>query len=183
MAALNGSDDLTEDFVRGKYFEIESFEFGAGLDDDDTAKEPPAPAVEPGAKPPKATPKPFKLKYARFMNAGAKGSRGYPVDIDSITFDRLMDRGSTVLFQDMCALKTFESATLVKRRSTGTAQGLQTYLRMDFLDVLVIGLDWSDGEAIKEKYKFICRGVMVQYKPQGSSGLLGAAIPGGWPQG
>jgi type VI protein secretion system component Hcp len=181
-ASINANDDLTDDFVRGKFFEVQEFGFGAGLDDDEAPKEPPEPKVEPGKKPPKTAPKPFKLKYARFMKSGK--SRGYPVDIDEISFTRLMDRGSTVFFQDMCDLKTFEQATLVKRRTVGSAQGLQTYLRMDFTDVLLVGIEWEEGElTITEKYKFICRGVMVQYKPQNSDGSLGAAIPGGWPQG
>ncbi len=180
-AQLNAADDLADDFVRGKFFEIEDFGFGAGLDDDDSPKEPAAPE---GQKPAKPAPKPFKLKYARFMNSPGKGSRGYPVDIDDVTFSRLMDRGSTLFFQDLCGIKTFESATLLKRRPVGSGAGMQTYLRMDFMDVLVIGLNWDEDErGVKEKYKFICRGVMVQYKPQNSDGSLGAAIPGGWPQG
>ena len=184
QAAINTNDDLTNDFVGGKFFEAQEFGFGAGLDDDDMPKPPPSPQVPPGKTAPPATPQPFKLKYARFMNAAtSKGSHGYPVDIDTITFSRLMDRGSTVFFQDLCGLKTFEMATLVKRKMTGSAGGLQTYLRMDFIDVLMIGLDWDEGDVIKEKYKFICRGVMVQYKPQASDGTLGAAISGGWPQG
>ncbi len=183
QAARNPSDDLIRDFADGKYFEVEDFGFGAGLDDDDVPKEyAPPPAAETGKDPPKYAPKPFKLKYARFMKAGAKGSRGYPVDIEAIEFTRLMDQGSTLFFQDLCALKTFESATLLKRRAVGSGGGLQTYLRMDFTDVLMIGLDWDEGETVKEKYKFICRGVDVQYRPQASDGSLGAPVPGGWPQ-
>jgi hypothetical protein len=29
-------------------------------------------------------------------------------------------------------------------------------------DVLVIGVDWDSGDVVKEKCKFICRGVKVQ---------------------
>ncbi len=179
-AQLNPNDDLVEDFVRGKFFEIEDFGFGAGLDDDEPAKN--AKTTAEGHDPKKAGPKPFKLKYARFMKAGATGAAGYRADVDTIEFTRLMDRGSTLFFQDLCGVKTFESATFVKRRATGNNQGLQAYLRIDFSDVLLINLDWDEGEVVKEKYKFICRGVLVQYKPQGANGLLGAAVPGGWQQ-
>jgi hypothetical protein len=35
------------------------------------------------------------------------------------------------------------------------------FLRIDFTDVLVIGVDWDSGDVVKEKCKFICRGVKV----------------------
>ncbi len=179
-AQLNPNDDLVDDFVRGKFFEVEDFGFAAGLDDDEMPKE--IKVESDGHEPKKTAPKPFRLKFARWMRAGPNGARGYRADVDTVEFTRLMDRGSTLFFQDLCGVKTFESATLVKRRATGSEQGMQSYLRIDFTDVLLIDLDWSEADNVKEKYKFICRGVLVQYKPQGSSGALGAAIPGGWQQ-
>jgi hypothetical protein len=79
-----------------------------------------------------------------------------------------------------CNSKSFASATLIKRKAAGTDTSGHAFLRIDFKDVLVIGLDWDSGDVVKEKCKFICRGVKVQYKPQTSDGSLGAAVPGTW---
>ena len=64
----------------------------------------------------------------------------------------------------------------------GQDSGPKAYLRIDFTDLLITELDWDEGEVIKEKYKFVCRGVKMQYKPQASDGTLGSAVPGIWPK-
>lgn len=150
-ASIASSDDLMDDFAAGKFFEIVEFAFGAGLSDTGNAD----------AKP----------------SAGRK----YPVDIEAVSFTRPMDRGSTTIFADLCGLKTFDSATLVKRCVVGDEKGMHAYLRIDFTGVLMIGLDWEEDEVVKETYKFVCRGVSVTYRPQNRDGSLGAAISGVWP--
>ena len=69
---------------------------------------------------------------------------------------------------------------MIKRKAAASNVSGHAFLRIDFTDVLVIGVDWDSGDVVKEKCKFICRGVKVQYKPQTSDGSLGAAVPGTW---
>ena len=79
-----------------------------------------------------------------------------------------------------CDSTSFSSATLIKRKAASTSVSGHAFLRIDFTDVLVIDVDWDSGDVVKEKCKFICREVMVQYKPQKSDGSLGAPVPGTW---
>jgi type VI protein secretion system component Hcp len=89
-----------------------------------------------------------------------------------------MDRASPLLFQMCCDSKSFTSATLVKRKAAGSDLSGHGFLRFEFTDVLVIGVDWDSGDVVKEKCKFICRGMTVKYRPQTLNGSLGPAVPG-----
>jgi type VI protein secretion system component Hcp len=169
-ATLNAPDDLMTGFTAGKYFQIEDFSFGVGLADSNEQT-----AAKPGAP---------QLDFAKWRGepAGRGGSTEYQLDVEPVSFTRLMDQASTVLFDACCQSQTLQSGTIVSRRSLGDDKGAKAYLRIDFTDVLIIGLDWDEGDVVKEKYKFVCRGVKMQFKPQASDGTLGAAIPGVWPK-
>jgi hypothetical protein len=54
------------------------------------------------------------------------------------------------------------------------------YLRIDFYDVLIVEVEWSDDDEVTENCKFICRKVLVQYLPQLPSGSLGGVVRGFW---
>jgi type VI protein secretion system component Hcp len=186
--AIDPEDTLMRDFSEGKYYQIENFSFTAGLQEE---PKPPPPSPPPGnnqpvhgttAKPEKI--KKPKVKFAKWRNerAGEGGSARYPLEVEPVSFSRLMDQASTVLFEGLCKSQTFASATIVRRMSTGDGMGGKAYLRLDFTDVMIVGLDWDEEDVIKEKYKFVCRGVKVQFRPQASDGSLAAAISGVWPK-
>ena len=46
------------------------------------------------------------------------------------------------------------------------------FLKIKFSDVLIIGLDWDDGDMINETCKFICRGFDLFYRRQNDDGSL-----------
>jgi type VI protein secretion system component Hcp len=130
-------------------------------------------------------------RYVGWLDGTRQG--GYEVDFEPFSFSKRLDKVSPLLFQMSCNRDSFASVTLVKRKligATNTAKSgatasqvsSQAYLRFDFTDVLVIGLDWDadDEEEMKEKCKFIARGVTVQYRPQMPDGTLGDIIPGQW---
>ena len=172
-ASLNPPDDLMKGFTPGKYFQIEDFGFGVGLDESDGTETKPAKAA--GAP---------TVKYAQWRNevAGLSGSTRYQLDVEAVSFTRMMDQASSVLFEACCQSTTLKSGAIVRRVALGGDAGAKAYLRFDFTDVLITELDWDEGETIKERYKFFCRGVTMQFKPQSSDGSLGAAISGVWPK-
>ncbi len=168
QTTVDSKDDLLHDFKTGKFFEIDEFNFGVGLEDDNSASEKRNPA---GAS---------HSHRTRFSNWLRGETKSYPVDLEPFTFSRQMDQASPLLFEMCCDSKSFASATLIKRKAAGSDVSGRAFLRIDFKDVLVIGVDWDSGDVVKEKCKFICRGVKVQYKPQTADGTLGAAVPGNW---
>ena len=174
QATLNPPDDLMKGFVDGKYFQIEDFGFGVGLNDSEAGE---------GAKPPKESGTP-QVKYGKWRSesAGRAGSTQYQLDVEPVSFSRLMDKASPTLFEACCQSTTLKSGAIVRRVSVGGDGGAKAYLRFDFTDLLITELDWEEGETIKEKYKFVCRAVTMQFKPQSSDAVLGAAVSGTWPK-
>jgi type VI protein secretion system component Hcp len=104
------------------------------------------------------------------------------LDLGDVTIERVIDRASPLLMKAALTPTPFKSATIVKRRSTGGSQTGDAYLRIDYTDVLLTKISWSDGDAVKEKITFIYRKVEVQYRPQDASGKLRAAIQGKYPK-
>lgn len=175
QTTVDSKDDFLHDFKTGKFFEIDEFNFGVGLEDDDSAGEKHVEKLKPALNPNVHAP-----PRTRFTNWLRGEQKAYPVDLEPFTFSRQMDQASPLLFEMCCNSQSFASATLIKRKAAGTDVSGRAFLRIDFKDVLVIGVDWDSGDVVKEKCKFICRGVEVQYKPQTSDGTLGAAVPGNW---
>ena len=186
-SVLKKDDKLLFDFWPGKFFEIEEFGIGLNVEDSETstntlhaaggqglAKPAPAAAAQ-GHKPKFATWRLFKKQ-----RRGDAPDIAYPVVLEPFSFTRMMDKASPIFFQNCCNSVSFDSATLVKRKVTGSDLALQTFLRIDFKNVLIIGLDWDDGSIVKEKCKFICREMSVQYKQQSAGGALGAASSAEW---
>jgi type VI protein secretion system component Hcp len=174
QTSVDSSDGFLNDFKTGKFFEIDEFSFGVGLEDDDTAGAKRAAGGAPGQD---RTSHGSRTRFSNWLSGEAKA---YPVDLEPFSFSRQMDQASPLLFEMCCNSRSFSSATLIKRKAAASNVSGHAFLRIDFTDVLVIGVDWDSGDVVKEKCKFICRGVKVQYKPQTSDGSLGAAVPGTW---
>jgi type VI protein secretion system component Hcp len=173
QTTVDSKDGFLSDFKTGKFFEVDEFNFGVGLEDDDTGDKRPAGGASGHERMPHAS----RTRFNSWLRGETKA---YPVDLEPFSFTRQMDQASPLLFEMCCNSKSFTSATLIKRKAAGTDTSGHAFLRIDFKDVLVIGVDWDSGDVVKEKCKFICRGVKVQYKPQTSDGSLGAAVPGTW---
>lgn len=193
--------DMTKDFKAGSMFEITSFTLSTGIgtqDAEDKKRKKEQASIVAGlksqhdalvasmvsAKHPGPFPK-FKppqtdreMDYSKFRQ-GAKDAK-YPVDMDPIEFTRSLDRASSVLLQNCIKRVNYDSATLIKRRPTGTQSAGEVFLRIDFTKVLMTNIEWSDDQPIKETCKFVCRAVTIHYKPQLPDGSLGAAVPGFW---
>jgi type VI protein secretion system component Hcp len=177
-STLVKDDKLVSDFWGGKFFEVEDFGLGFELNDFETAGtantgQTQQAAVQVG-------------KFASWRDLRKTTAQiqeiSFPVDMEPFSFTRLIDRASPLLFENCANSISFASATLVKRKVTGQKLALQAFLRMDFKDVLIVGISWDDGDILKEKCKFICRGVTVQYRRQASDGTLAAPASAEWQQ-
>ena len=105
---------------------------------------------------------------------GQKGPR-----VQGINFTRSIDKASGAFMSGLAAGMGYQRAALIKRKAAGGAAAGEIYLRIDFNQVLITSVDWTDGEEVEEDVKFICQDIVIQYRPQDRAGL-GAPISGHW---
>lgn len=166
-------DDLMDGFrpalagVRGSYanfFEVHDFDFNMSIKEGDNNKESPGPGISPGP-------------FARWRSATPTEYKDikYPVEFDKFSFKKTVDRASPIFFENCCKSITFDSATVVKRLSQGGDRPSLGFMRMDFTTVLLTGLDWSDGELIKESCDFICQKLKITLRTPAIDGTISSA--------
>jgi type VI protein secretion system component Hcp len=137
-------------------------------------------------------------EFKRFMSngRGALRVKTYPADLEAIKITKELDASSLTLLQGCLTSVVFKNATLIKRRATGlTTAGnsgvtaapsatsdlmLQSFMRIDFTDLLITDFNWEEDDVIKETFKFICRSATVQYSVQEASGKLIKPGTGKW---
>jgi type VI protein secretion system component Hcp len=190
-------DDLMKDFKSADYdsysnfFEIKTFDFSIALKEDDESTN----VIGQQAKTPASTAKPAAGAGGAFTHwRSATNSEykkiHYPLEFDKFSFSRVIDSASPVFFQSCCKSQTFDRAVLVKRMSQGSNDGSGAtrptvgYLRIDFTEVLITGIDWDDGDMVEEKCEFICRGMTLTYRKQKDDGTVDASsgkVPAVWP--
>jgi type VI secretion system Hcp family effector len=188
QADVANDDTLMTDFVPGKFSDIEDFSLGMDLDEKTSAPvivspsssgPPAARSLAPAAL---STTGHSRTRFAQWLD-GMKAKDAYAVNFEPFSFTKQFDKASPTLFEMCCNSKSFGSISLVKRKLIGTSdREVETYayVRINFVDALIVGLDWDVGEAVKEKCKFIARRVMIKYRQQLTDGTLGAQIPGEW---
>ncbi|MGH7040889.1 MAG: type VI secretion system tube protein Hcp [Acetobacteraceae bacterium] len=197
--AFDPNDSLMTNFLPNRFCELEDFSFGAGIEDSDSSgeeaeadtaaaldnelhsREPKGGAKTRGSGKGGKGSKQKVMKFKRFIEQGApapgQGTLGYDVMLEQVTINRQMDRMSMQLLQ-LCLNQTpLDLIVLVKRKFTGNKDFHEAYLRLEFTQPLITDVEWEHGEVIKEKLKFVCRGIKAAYKPQTASGTLGNAIP------
>lgn len=189
-------DDLMKGFEPADYqnysnfFEINSFDFKVSVKENQKSKDSPLNRPGGSADVQKAINRPPQQRntsgaFATWRSAKATELREiyYPLDFDTFSFKRPLDAASPIFFQKCCNLQTFKKAVLVKRRSQGItdASGKVVpavgYLRIDFTEVLITGIEWDDGEMVEEKCEFICKGMTIQYRKQNDDGRVEASGP------
>jgi type VI protein secretion system component Hcp len=179
------SNSLLTGFEPGCVFEIDRFTFRAGIRDDDAGTQKaqgttgaPAPQqIGNTQKPGGPTSRVPRGGYQGWRN-GHK--RKYPADLQPVSFTRSIDASSSVLMQNCIDCVSYDRATLIKRKAAGSKAAGEVFLRLDFIGVLVIGVDWSNDDEVEETCQFICRSVTISYRPQLPDGSLGAVVPGFW---
>ncbi len=179
-------DTMMQEFTKNSgydyysnFFEISSFDLGMSLKESSESNN----ALGQQPRQQAQSKSPATGAFARWRSASAKEYKSiqYPLEFDKFRFQRTIDRASPIFFQCCCTSRSFDSAVLVKRISQGQQGGVSRpsvgYLRFDFTKVLIIGLDWDDGEVVKEKCEFICQGIKVTYRRQKADGTV-ASGPG-----
>ena len=171
-------DDFMTKFIPADYdnysnfFEIQKFQFAVQVKDQDQTKK------TTQTKDPNAAPKEKSAKlegaFASWRSAKEDqvASLQYPFEPGQFSFTRLIDRASPIFAKCCCNSESFESATLVKRVAVGDNAVATSFLQFIFTDVLIVGLDWDDGDMTTESCKFICRGFEVRYRQQAFDGSL-----------
>jgi len=170
------------------FFEVKSFNFAIAVKPQDKgvgALSKQAAASAGGGRPSAASD-----EFLRWRSAKEDEYRKihFPVEFNAFSFTRLLDAASMPFFTACCNSVSFYSASLVKRVSVGTAGSDKMmpmgFLRFDFRDVLITGVNWDDGDLVSESCTFICRAMRVKYKQQQADGSLRPPVgqPAVWPQ-
>ncbi len=173
------------------FSEIKDITFGVGLEGDESAGKAPEnemhTAMKQAAKDDPDGPMGQMLKkvksgqkFKNFMDYGevtdSSGNSPYSAVFHEITIARNIDRLSVKLL-DACFKQTpLKKIVVVKRKFTSSQKAYYGYVRWDFTDVLITGVDWDHDELITEKLKFVYRTLGVQYKPQKNDGTLDSAL-------
>lgn len=189
------SDPLRSGFTPGQFCELQSFSFSAGAESalkSDEAKERDEEEKKKKAKDsakPEGSAFGGGLTYREKMESIYKGQgdrrdareRDDEVDMQPVTFTRMMDSMSTLLFTALSGCETLDSLTVVKRRAAGTGGSGACYLRLDFTSVLITELEWEDNQHfVLETGTFIYRKLKMLYRPQKPDGTLDVAIQAEW---
>jgi type VI protein secretion system component Hcp len=185
--------DMMEGFQDGKFFEVDDFDFGVSLgDSEDGGSEgggssswgnlgenslhPPPGGAPTSQNAEKKKPTGNSKKFAKYID----GKIEFKPEIKEVTITRQLDISSVRFFQSCLHYGKFKRAILVKRKFTGTYDFHEAFLRLEFKEPLITGIDWDEGEIVKEKLKFICRGIVAAYRPQKDDGTLQAAEQTSW---
>ena len=189
FAPLDEADPMVSDFKTGHFCELREFDFSAGAENSmnktaaATAKTAqPAPAKEPQRKVGAHVGQVMaKLEERAGIERGFRDrierrERGDFVDMREVSYTRILDSASPLLFKALTDCTTLKTITVVKRKAAGATVSGLGYLRLDFEDVLLTQLDWKDSEHIMvESGTFIYRKLTIKYLSQKADGSL---IPG-----
>jgi len=98
---------------------------------------------------------------------------------------KVTDKSSPTLFLNCSSGNHFTTGTVAIQKATGGATG-ETYLQYDFTNVFVTSIQWSGStggdDTPTESVSFAYEQVQITYKPQDSTGKLGAQVIAGWNQ-
>jgi type VI protein secretion system component Hcp len=168
LSTLDEGDKLNRQFREGRFFEVEKFSFAWEVEGTEGTDESGAKAfsrwraAKPGDKEPPTPPYGYKCKPT------------------TVTITRPIDDASPLLFQYCAKRQKFEKAILIKRGMINDRSGMITFLRIEFSNVMITSLDWSDGDVVKESCRFIYRKMKVTYVRRNEDGTAGASSPCEW---
>ena len=193
QSAVADSDQLATEFTPGSFFELEDFSFGGGVEDADPGGDDGDDQQKNKVHDPQNSGAPGRPAGKSGRKAKAGGARfkryfsnpdyfAFDSIVDEISISRQLDRASMPLLQCCVDQTPLQKAILVKRKFTynkkrGENRAYESYLRLEFKEPLITSVEWEDGEVVKEKVKFVCRGVEVQYRRQQPNGELDPPIP------
>lgn len=170
---------LTDGFRPGSFFAVQEFSFGSSggvghTQDPQQAK--PGHALKPAPGPSLNA---QARDLARIHRTPAQPKRDDPFEMEPFTFSKKLDAASPGLLTNFTRSVTYKSASMIQCKVIG-GRSLLPFLRIDYTDVLITGIDWSDGLFVKESCKFLARGICVKYAQQADDGSLLPPVSGEW---
>ena len=190
VSTSGGRNDLLTGFKPEEMFELQSFAFSVGIEDDDEEtknkkKNEKAQKYGITVKPKRGAGNTVEIQQPRPLGGFPGWRRGgrdkpYPAEVQPITLTRSIDKASTLLMTHCVKCTSFDYIALVKRKPAGGKAAGQGFLRMDFVGSLITEVAWTNEDPIKETCRFISRAITVRYKPQLPDGTLGAPRVGFW---
>jgi type VI protein secretion system component Hcp len=179
LLTQNRSNQLIKGFEQDYMFEIDRFSFQAGITDDSNKNN--KQQQQPKGQNTKNAKSLSTIATPGEFQAWRAGKNvQYPVDVHPVSFTRSIDAASSLLMQSCIDCTGYRRATVIKRKAAGGPAAGEIFLRIDFINVLVISVDWSNDDEVEETCHFICRSVSISYCPQLPDGTLGAIIPAFW---
>ena len=174
---LTPPSPLLAGFYPGKVFEISNFKFSVqALKEDETQK-----AIRDSLSG-RAEQNPQLNALAKVFAANKPASTGeaQSCPVQPVSFERPIDSASATLLQLCINCKTLYGAVVVKRKPAGGIAAGETYLRMEFIGILITNITMTNSDPVMENTTFISRAVNVKYRPQLPDGSLGAIVNGFW---
>ena len=189
ILATTGVDGFAGPFTDGRYFLVDTFKFGVELRDGETdANKPNVDAIQALlaksgmakgvqkdlAKHISTAGTNAAQNFARWRSATNdswryqnNGNQTYSARIEEFAFTRRIDKATATLFDYCCRQKTFAFASMIKRKSAPAISDdrptSQSYLRLDFADVQIASLSWSDDDVVEETCSFRAMKMRAQY--------------------
>ena len=156
---LDGADTMTsKDFKPGKFFEVETFSLGLKLADDDKSD---------GSTRSYETWRSTEKAAA----AAASGQKQlFYAEPDELTVTRSIDTASPLLVRYCLNLDRLTKAVLVKR-GRNSAGKLVGFLEMEFTELSIQSVDWTNGDVVQEVCRLKYEKLTVDYnrrKPDGT---------------
>jgi len=114
---------------------------------------------------------------------GRNALQNFSAKAGEFSLKRRVDSASPKLFEMCCGQLPLAYVSIIKRTMApargggGAGSGAMeaiSFLRLDFSDVMVIGVDWSDGDILEETCKFQARSLALRYMAQDANGKLSA---------
>ncbi len=189
LLATSGVDGFAGPFVEGRYFLVDTFKFGVELRDGETdANKPNLDAIQTAMKKAGLAHGAQSDLAKLISTAGTNAPQGfarwrsatnqawlrqqndnqtYSARINEFSFTRRIDKATATLFDYCCRQKTFAFASVIKRKSAPAyfedRPTTQSYLRLDFADVQIANLSWSDDDVVEETCSFRAMKMRAQY--------------------
>lgn len=183
---MEGFDPISSYDDYSNFFEVTTFSFTVAVKPKDeavsTLSQAPRGSLTSGRSPASTD------QFSRWRSATDEDYKKlkFPIEFDEFSFSRVIDGASPAFFSACCNQESFRSATLVRRIATGTRGGAQRqaagFLRLEFKDVLLTGINWDDGELVTESVTFICKALRVRYRQQTADAGLKKETEAVWDQ-
>jgi type VI protein secretion system component Hcp len=181
------NNDMMKDFQPHCVFEVDDFTFVVNLSGNDDGgadnsvhRTNPPPTGTQNMQQKTRGASSTSQQFAKYIESG---TINYKAEVQPVTITRQIDKSSIQFLQHCFDHKNFEKAVLVKRKFTGGRGEIrfhEAFLRLEFTEPLITGIEWDEGDVVREKMTFVCRGIKAAYKPQKPTGELGGSLPANW---